>query len=66
MSHFYYTDLKIYHLPGLGGLGALSGVQHWNTILADFLLKVAQFTLHFITSANLIDELTLKCINVRI
>jgi hypothetical protein len=61
-----FPNLKIYHLPGLWGLRALSCVQHWNSILADFLLKVAQFALHFITSADLIDELALKSINIRI
>lgn len=58
--------LQVDHLPGLGGLGVLAGVQHRDAVLLDLLLQVAQLALHLVATAHLVDELPLEGIDVGI
>lgn len=62
--HIFY--LKINHFSGLWRLGALTGIEHRNTVLLNLLLEVTQFAFHFIAATNLVDELALEGIDVRI
>lgn len=63
---FLEGGLQIDHLPGLRSLRILAGIQHRYTVLLDFLLQVAQLALHLVAPAYLVDEFSLKGIDVGI
>lgn len=61
-----FTYLQVDHLPGLRRLGILARIQHGNLVFLDFLLQIAKFPFHLVTTANFIDEFALECVDIGI
>lgn len=62
----FYPYLQVNHLTGLRSLGTLASVQHGYAVLLDLLLQVAQLALHLIAAADLVHELSLEGVHIRI